>query len=97
MPPVLRIFDPCTPHPPCYLPSIAILGSPNVLVNCLPAHRQGDLWLPHFCPIPAPPCVGTLQIGLPTVLVNGKMLGRLGDPISCKPIPIMGSPNVLAG
>ena len=74
MPAVTILGDICTGHssrPP--RPSIS--ASPNVYVNGIPAHRQGDSWAVH-CNY-APQChAGTLASGSSAVYVNGRQLGR---------------------
>lgn len=72
-----------------------IQGSNDVYVNNTPVHRQGDLWQPHTC---GPDThTGVLAKGSSTVYVNGKQLGRIGDPVSCGSITIDGSLNVFCG
>jgi uncharacterized Zn-binding protein involved in type VI secretion len=36
-------------------------------------------------------------MGSSTVFVNGKPIGRVGDPVACGGLVAEGSPNVLAG
>lgn len=79
-PPVLVYFP---PRPNCQ-------GSPNVFVNNLPAHRQGDKWLPH-------PHDSILCKGSPTVYTNGRQQGRVGDPVCCGSTVMTGSLNVFVG
>lgn len=99
LPPVTRLNDSCSGHD-CFPPRSSSSGSPNVFVNNLPAHRQGDSWLPHTCTHPKIPHGthgGALSSGSSTVFVNAKQLGRVGDPISCGSSVSSGSPNVYAG
>ena len=90
MPAVHRLGDVCTGHSDCASrPNIA--GSPNVFVNKIPVHRQGDAWAVH--------CTHSsiLAAGSKTVYVNGRQLGRIGDPVACGSLAATGSPNVFAG
>ena len=85
MPSVTRLGDTCTGHD-CFPPRANSQGSPNVFVNGIPAHRQGDSWETHCCTHPKVPHgyhSGILGSGSSTVYVNGKQLGRIGDPVSC--------------
>ena len=99
MPAVTRLGDICTGHD-CFPPRASTSGSPNVFVNSIPAHRQGDSWASHTCTDPKTPHgthAGTLASGSSTVYVNGKQLGRIGDPVSCGSTVASGSSNVFAG
>ena len=72
-------------------------GSPNVFVNGLPWHREGDGWDEHCCPA-IPECHSSvLGGGSATVFVNGKAAGRIGDPVACGGSVASGSPNVFCG
>lgn len=73
----------CTGHG-CWPPRNNIQGSPNVFVNAIPWHRQGDGWSVHCCPC-SPPCChsSVLAAGSSTVYVNGKQAARVGDPVAC--------------
>lgn len=46
--PVVRMGDICTGHG-CYPARPNVAGSPDVYVNSLPVHRQGDAWAAHCC------------------------------------------------
>lgn len=81
--------DACPPHP-------SIQGSSDVFVNKKAAHRQGDEWGVHGCPVHAPHGA-ILSSGSGTVFVNGKALGRIGDPVSCGSSVATGSGDVFAG
>ena len=99
MPAVTRKGDTCTGHE-CFPPRNSIGGSPNVFVNNIPAHREGDGWETHTCTHPKVPHGshgGSLASGSSTVYVNGKQLGRIGDPVSCGSSVATGSGNVYAG
>ncbi len=94
MPAVTRLGDSGTGHG-CFPSRNSTSGSPNVFVNSIPAHRQGDSWAVHCC---GPVCHGgSLASGSSTVYVNSKELGRIGDPVDCGSTVATGSPNVFAG
>jgi uncharacterized Zn-binding protein involved in type VI secretion len=90
MPAAARLGDPSTGHGPCS-PRPNDQGSPNVFINGLPAHRQGDHWVVH--------CLhdSVLATGSSTVFVNGKKAGRVGDSVACGDRVASGSPNVFIG
>lgn len=71
-------------------------GSENAFVNGIAVHRQGDAWAVHCNPEHV--CHGgVLASGSSTVFVNGKPIGRVGDPVSCGSSVASGSENVFAG
>jgi uncharacterized Zn-binding protein involved in type VI secretion len=96
MPAVCRLGDIGTGHS-CWPPRPNDQGSPNVFVNNLPAHRQGDHWVAHCCCKIPQTHDSVLAAGSSTVYVNGKQLGRIGDPIACGSSVATGSPDVFAG
>lgn len=94
MPGVARMTDMCTGHG-CFPSRPNVQGSPNVFVNGIPAHRQGDYWPTHCCEDQCHD--GVLARGCHNVFVNGVELGRVGDPVSCGSHVAMGSGNVFCG
>jgi uncharacterized Zn-binding protein involved in type VI secretion len=102
-----------TPTPLPFTGQLLTGLSADVLVNGRPAAVQGSVAQnipPHLCPPPAtfskpPTNQGRVVVGSPTVLVNGKPLARLGDPVAtCNDpadLPVCtisaGSPDVLVG
>ena len=99
MPAVTRKGDTCTGHD-CFPPRSSTEGSPNVYCNGIPVHRQGDGWDVHTCTHPKVPHGShgsSLASGSRTVYVNGKQIGRIGDPVACSSSVASGSPNVFAG
>lgn len=93
MPAVTRLGDNCTGHG-CFPPRPSTSASPNVFVNNIKVHRQGDSWDTHCC---GPSCHSSnLAAGSSTVYVNGKQIGRIGDPVSCGSAVAVGSGNVFA-
>ena len=96
MPPVTRLGDICTGHG-CWPPRPSTGASADVFVNGKGAHRQGDDWAAHTCPAIPETHASTLAAGSSTVYVNGRQLGRIGDPVACGSTVATGSGNVFAG
>ncbi|MDR8014105.1 PAAR domain-containing protein [Ectopseudomonas guguanensis] len=96
MPAVSRLGDNCTGHG-CWPPRPSTEASPNVRVNGIAAHRQGDAWAAHTCPTIPETHASVLAAGSTTVRVNGKQLARVGDPVACGSSVAQGSANVFAG
>lgn len=94
--PVTRLGDSCTGHS-SFPPRPSSGGSGDVFVNGIAVHREGDSWSPHGSPSPSPPHSGVLSDGSSSVYVNDKMVGRIGDPVSCGSAVAQGSPDVFAG
>ena len=101
-----------TPTPLPFAGQLALALSPDVLINGRPAATQDSIAQqpPHLPPpstsFSKPPTnQGRVVIGSPTVLVNGKPLARLGDPVATCNDPVdlpvstitAGSPDVLVG
>jgi len=93
MPAAARLGDLCTGHG-CWPARPNIEASPDVFIDGIAAHRQGDGWATHVCP-PSPPHGGTTSSGSPTVFVNGSPKARVGDPVSCGSSIADGSPTVV--
>ena len=80
-----------------------LLGSlsTDVMINGLPAAVQGSVannippHVPQGGPFQVPPTnQGTVQVGSPTVLINGKPAARVGDQVlTCVDVP--GPPGVI--
>ena len=105
MPPAFRLTDlaqcPADAHgcPLCPHPTVgpAILGSPTVLVNNLPAIRLGDTGIHAAC---CGPNMWNPIMGSATVMINNKPAIRLGDQTKhCGGVgqTINGSPTVMIG
>jgi uncharacterized Zn-binding protein involved in type VI secretion len=107
MPPQCRVSDmsqaPACPHGclACPHPSSvgpAIAGSPDVMVNKLPALRVDDTGIHGVC---CTTNTWTAKTGSSTVFINNKAAHRLGDQDQhCSANPgqmINGSPNVITG
>lgn len=94
MPGAARLGDTSTGHG-SFPPMAADQGSPNVLINGIPAHRQGDHWAGHSNGKSWHD--GVLLGGSSTVLINGRPAGRIGDAISCGDTVATGSGNVIIG
>ena len=98
-----------TPTPLPYAGQLMLSLSADVLINGRPAATQGSVsqnMPPHIPPFPfqrPPTNQGTVVMGSPTVLVNGKPLARMGDPVATCNDPVdaptstisAGSPDVL--
>jgi len=96
MPAVSRLGDTCTGHG-CWPPRPSTGASPNVFINAIAAHRQGDAWAAHTCPAIPETHASVLAAGSATVFANGKQLARIGDPVACGSSIAQGSANVFAG
>lgn len=97
--PAARLGDICSGHPVCFPSRPNIQGSPDVFINGIPAHRQGDTWAIHCKQCGKDrPCHGSiLAKGSPTVYTNGRQQGRVTDPVACGSFILTGSPNVFVG
>lgn len=94
MPGASRLGDKSTGHG-AFPPRPNDQASPNVFINGIPAHRQGDHWITHCA---GPVCHdSTLAAGAPHVFTNGKQASRIGDPIVCGDRIATGSTNVFIG
>lgn len=96
MPAVTRLGDACTGHG-CWPPRPSTGASPDVYVNGIAAHRQGDAWAAHTCPSIPETHGSVLGSGSSTVFCNGLQLGRIGDPVACGSTVAAGSADVFAG
>ena len=92
MPGAARLGDSCTGHG--WFPSrVNVEGSPDVYINGIPAHRQGDGWAVHCC---GKSWHGSsLAAGAARVYVNGKQLGYIGAPVACGSSVSSGSSDVI--
>lgn len=96
MPAVCRINDLDVPH--CSSMKRA-MGSGNVFVNGRAVSCQGDMNSPHLIPSGSR-CVihaAPITTGSTTVKINGKGVGRVGDPLTGCTAVASGSSNVFAG
>lgn len=67
------------------------MGSPNIYVNSIPAHRVTDTWEVHCAGI----CHNSqMAAGSPNVFFNTLSAARVGDAIGCTSTAATGSPNV---
>ncbi len=94
----VRVGDLASGHD-CHFPATpSIEGSTDVLVNGIPATRQGDAFGTHSCSkCDEPEHTRTLSEGSSTVFINGKPAGRMGDAISCGGTVSEGSASVIIG
>lgn len=94
MPAASRKGDQCTGHG-CFPPRASTSGSGDVLINGIPALREGDSYASHSCGSSSHG--GAVDAGSGTVFVNGRQLARIGDPVDCGSAVSEGSSNVFAG
>ena len=81
-----------------WLPTPAIEGSPDVIVNGLPVVRVGDHYATHSLPFPpTSPHDSVSAQGSKTVFANGKAVTRVGDQTSCSDTVLLGSEDVIVG
>jgi len=93
MPQAARLGDICSGHG-CFPSRPNIQGSPDVIVENRPLHRQGDAWQVHCCKS----ChAGNLASGSSTVIANGRQAGRIGDPVNCGSRVVTGASTVIIG
>lgn len=92
--PATRLGDSCTGHG-CFPPRPSVSASPNVFVDGIPWHRQGDAWSVHCCGLSCHASV--LAQGSSTVFVNKIQAGRISDPVACGSVVMTGSSGVFAG
>ncbi len=87
--------DLCTGHDD-FPPRPGKASNSGVYVNGKAVHVQGDKWNTHCNSRPR--CHDGIVVGgSQSVLVNGKPLARVGDPISCGSKIAGGSGSVLVG
>ncbi|MCB5205522.1 PAAR domain-containing protein [Neorhizobium sp. T786] len=95
MPASTRKDDIGSGHGCHFPPTVAVEGSPDVIINGKPAVRVGDAYAAHGCPsCPAPAHGRALSQGSPTVFINGRAAGRIGDSIDCGGAAASGSGDV---
>lgn len=85
--PAARVSDTDACPLPGHGPNPVVVGSPNVLINNLPAARVGD----------ATACGDAITVGIPTILINGMPIAHLGSATAHGGVIITGSGNVLVG
>ncbi len=93
MPAASRKGDICVGHG-CFQPTPSVAGSPDVLIDKIPALRKGDAVAPHGCNS-CPPHGRAVSAGSPTVFVNGRPLARIGDGVDCGGQVTAGSATVV--
>ncbi|NDB82747.1 MAG: PaaR repeat-containing protein [Alphaproteobacteria bacterium] len=93
MPAIARLTSMCTGHG-CWPPRPTDMASPNVFVEGLGVHRQGDHWVTHCCKS----CHDSiLAAGSSSVYINGLQCGRVGDPVACGSMVMTGAFSCFAG
>lgn len=99
MPEAARLGDIGSEHD-CFPPTPITAGSPNVMINFLPAIRQGDPLQAHGCPCDKTPHGNhprSVEGGSSGVFIDGKPAARLGDAIDCGGVISSASPDVVIG
>ena len=91
MPAAARMLD-ATNHP-----GLIVKGSPNVMINFLPAARSTDTHVCLMPPLAGPHPSNPIAVGSKTVLINGLSAARQFDLAGCGATIITGSPTVLIG
>lgn len=89
-----RLGDLCTGHG-CWPPRTGINASPDVFINGISAHREGDAWNVHCCDGSCHP--GTVESGSNSVYINGRPAARIGDSINCGSLIAEGSTDTFIG
>lgn len=92
MPALTRIGDPLNGHG-CFPNHNIAEGSSDVIVNNIPASREGDSSTVHCCGS----CHTGVMTGSNTVFINGRSAQKVGDPVSCGSSQAGGSPDVFIG
>lgn len=82
MPPVTLKGQACTGHG-CWPPRPSIEGEERFRVNGIAVHCQGHAWAAHTCPAIPDTHDSVLAAGSPHFRVNGRQIGRIGDPVAC--------------
>ena len=92
-----RVGDSTTPHEDWSGGTISE-GSANVVVEGAALSGVGDAGTPHsHLPSLLPPHPTLVSGGSGTVLVNGKPVARVGDPMVCGSVISSGSGTVIVG
>lgn len=79
--PITLLGHNCTGHG-AYPPRANSEADDYLLVNGTPVHCVGHGWSVHCDPTPS--ChAGSLAGGSALMTVNGRAVGRIGDPVSC--------------
>ena len=91
MPAAARLRDP-TSHP-----GLVAQGSPNVLIEGMPAARLGDKHVCLLPPLAGPHPPSMMAKGSATVWINGKPAVRQMDPSGCGAQVLAGALTVLVG
>jgi uncharacterized Zn-binding protein involved in type VI secretion len=94
-----------TPMPLPFAGTLTSACSPDVLINGVPAATMNSIAqnMPPHLPPPGtsfskpPTNLGTVQIGSPTVQVNGKALARLGDQVRTCNDPVDAPTSAITG
>ena len=82
MPPVTLLGHVCTGHG-CWPPRANVEGDAAFRINGKPVHCHGHAWAAHTCPAIPETHAGVLAAGSAHFRINGRAVGRIGDPVSC--------------
>lgn len=93
MPGVTRKGDPLDGHG-CFPPHEIVGGSGDVFVNGKPVARKDDMSDHHKC---GPDRHDGSMDGGGSVFANGKVMQKVGDPVTCDSTQSAGSGNVFIG
>jgi uncharacterized Zn-binding protein involved in type VI secretion len=80
----------------CFPPTPIISASSDVIIENIPAARQGDALLPHGCSN-CPPHPRAIAGGAGSVLINGMPAARLSDNVDCGGVITSGAGTVFIG
>ena len=81
MPAVTLKGQNCTGHG-CFPPRPSTEGQERFRINGIAVHLEGHAWAAHGCP-GCTPHAGVLAQGAINFRINGRQLGRIGDPVDC--------------
>lgn len=94
MPAVTLKGHTCTGHG-CWPSRPSTEGEPRFRINGIEVHLQGHAWATHCC-IPLDEChASVLAAGAPNFRVNGRQVGRIGDPVACGSTVAQGVENFI--
>ena len=99
MPGAARLGDIASGHG-CFPATPITSGSPDVLINNIPAARKGDTVQAHACLCSKKPHgvhSRNLSGGSNAVFINGLPAARLGDAINCGGVILSASSDVIIG
>ncbi|MDR1514930.1 MAG: PAAR domain-containing protein [Synergistaceae bacterium] len=81
----------CTGHG-CWPPRPSVEGTGLFDVEGIPVHLQSHAWAAHTCPDIPETHASVLAAGSNLFDVEGKQVGRIGDPVACGSTVAQGHP-----